>query len=305
MIVNNQKSNSLRSQPLASSPPDEDINLINNENFCSYKPRHTPQIRHNTVNIFSHQSQAKRLSLIDRGKSWAKQLMRLNKLSNLSPQQKSFESCDSGIDTTSSTSSTSSSINYSVSNTSKISNFSSCSFPATSSNNANNDPASSAASTSKPTLNMADHITYDPFYSSNSNSSKTSSSAYLISLVDESGYLVPIMNYPINSSENSKAVNSDRPNATPLLLTRSFSTRSAYNSSHTSNKKLMSSFISNNRATICEQLVPGEISDGIDELRECVKCNAKLKVSQHRSNGNSMSKSNTVIFFLLFSILIE
>ena len=32
---------------------------------------------------FSHQYQSKRLSLIDRGKSWAKQLMRINKLSNL------------------------------------------------------------------------------------------------------------------------------------------------------------------------------------------------------------------------------
>ncbi len=199
--------------------------------------------------------------------------MKMNKLTNLPmTQQSSFESCDSGIDTNSS-SSTASSIKYSVSNSSnssKLSTSSSCSF-ATASATATNSDSSSTTSPKSSESNSPNEAVYDPFYSSssseNSNPSKASSSAYLISPLDESGYLVPIVNFS-NGTSTSFA-----PSSTPSQLTRSFSTRSAYNSSAPSNPSKKFNF--KNRATICEQIGSSRDSS-LAELRTCQMCNKRI-----------------------------
>lgn len=88
---------------------------------------------------------------------------------------------------------------------------------------------------------------------------KNSDSSYLISPIDESGYLVPIVNNPIlKNMPLRKSSNSQ--------LIRSFSTRSAYSTQHHNNQNLMS-----NRATICEEI-------RCTHQNYCIRCNSKLKV---------------------------
>ncbi|RNA36230.1 hypothetical protein BpHYR1_049127 [Brachionus plicatilis] len=165
-------------------------------------------------------SGSKRLSFIDKGKSWAKQLIKSNRIPN-SPSltaHKSFESCDSGID-----------VNSYSSNSSKISTSSSCSFI-------------TSFQSETPSTSL-----------SNSNSS------YLVSPVDESGYLVPIMSKPmVKKLPFRKASNSQ--------LIRSFSTRSAYSTQHNNNQNVLT-----NRATICEEI-------RYNDADFCIRCNSRLNI---------------------------
>lgn len=215
--------------------------------------------------IFSHLSHPKRFSLIDRGKSWAKQFIRLNKLSSSSIHAPTGlvhhrESCDSGIDLSTAISSKNTTMSTS----------SSCSFimnksPNSELSNPNNDIL----------LSSSNNTDYDPNYSSsssssnaNSKSSNASSTSYLISPVDESGYLVPIVtNFKSNLTNSQQQVN----------LIRSFSTRSAYNSSAAATTAYR--VIKHNRATICEQ-IGGSKQNEQEETNQfrlvCSKCCTNL-----------------------------
>jgi hypothetical protein len=221
-------------------------NNNNNNSFYDTNFEADEDIQHTTFNRIG---EPKRFSIIDKGKLWAKQLMRISnnthgKLTNnnsfsSNEKHKSFESCDSGID------------------------------------NSHNDSSN-----------------YDPVYSSSSSSSSSSNSsskASSISLLDESGYLVPVC-APILQQKNLKGI-------TPLNcgnnLTRSFSNRSGYNSSsHFKFKQL--NFLNNHRATICEQIISDE-DDEIDDdvvdssvlksAQVCVKCNSKMKKRVVSSDG--------------------
>jgi hypothetical protein len=160
--------------------------------------------------------------------------------------------------------------------------------------NSNSDQPSKSNNSScilSNSLENYDQVYFLPSSSTNSNSSKTGSSAYLISPLDESGYLVPINN--INSSQFSneksteiafrlsKKLNNNH------HLTRSFSTRSAFSGSQFQSKN---KDLKNNRATICEQQITNNaICHTSDDL--CLKCNSKLdkqeKVSKWKENLNS------------------
>ncbi|CAF0966154.1 unnamed protein product [Brachionus calyciflorus] len=174
---------------------------------------------------------SKRFSFVDKGKLWAKQLIKTHGFSNFPffSAHKSFDSCDSGIDE-----------NSFSTNISKISTSSTCSF-------FTNIQSDSASTT----------------YLSNSNS--------LISPIDENGYLVPIINYSLNKQTVKNAARK----ASNSHLIRSFSTRSAYTSSH--HNMMNNDRILNNRATICDQ-----IRINREEQDCCLKCNSKLSITKKR-----------------------
>lgn len=203
-------------------------------------------------------SGSKRLSFIDKGKSWvilnkilysnflpfqkAKQLIKSNRIPN-SPSltaHKSFDSCDSGID-----------VNSYSSNSSKISTSSSCSFI-------------TSFQSETPSTSL-----------SNSNSS------YLVSPVDESGYLVPIMSKPmVKKLPFRKASNSQ--------LIRSFSTRSAYSTQHNNNQNVLT-----NRATICEEI-------RYNDADFCIRCNSRLNIRK----GDSAFSFNQPVVSTFYTLLI-
>ena len=172
--------------------------------------------------------------------------------------------------------------------------------------------------------------TYDQVYSSPSNSnssalssaSSSSSSGYLMSPLDESGYLVPIINLVNNCCNDSTKLTNNNNNIisfvksspansadTVAQLTRSQSTRSAYTTS--SNLTSSSSFYSHfnaghqynhphqynqqqqNRATICEQ----QSEENVTENRQnvCIKCNCRLDKSKQILNNN-INNNNSVHF---------
>lgn len=232
---------------------------------------------------------SKRLSFIDKGKSWARQLLK-NSNKGLNVSQNSFESCDSGIDATSNY--TRESFDFKNSKF-KVPQSSSCSFitsPYTTPNSENNTESTYTLTTSKSTSfsssECSNSTSYDPVYSSTSNSS---GSGYLVSPIDESGYLVPIItltNRPSSFSEkrtkppliNSKNRKNRLSNLIPSCspLTRSFSTRTAYNPNRT--QSTYSSYNPGNRATICEQIT-------VTDSTHCVKCNCKLNLKSTNSDG--------------------
>ncbi len=121
----------------------------------------------------------KRLSFIDKGKSWARQLLK-NSSKGLNASQNSFESCDSGIDANSFIRG---SLNPKT-NQNKMPQSSSCSFittPYLSSSSSNsstyNTPTTeSILTTSKSTSFTSDmsNSSFDQVYSSPSNSSSSS-----------------------------------------------------------------------------------------------------------------------------------
>lgn len=105
-----------------------------------------------------------------------------------------------------------------------------------------------------------------------------------MSPVDESGYLVPIITLTNRQSSfsekrkpalgNNQKIRKNRlsnliPSCSPL--TRSFSTRSAYNQS-----KPYSHYNPANRATICEQI-------NVADTSQCVRCNCQLNLKQASS----------------------
>jgi hypothetical protein len=210
----------------------------------------------------------KRQSIIDRGKLWAKQLIKLNKpsttpatgINSTNTIIITESSYDSGIE--SNASSKASSIS------SKISTSSTCSFS-----------TSPCSSSSNVNTKLSSNENYDQVYSSTSNSSSSkNSSSYLLSPIDESGYLVPIVNFT-NTSEHLISQldhNSSKVFLPNSHLTRSFSTRSAYQSTSASNN-VKNSNKNKNRATICE-----------NNIDYCIKCNCKL-------NLNDKTRSNKVI----------
>ena len=166
--------------------------------------------------------------------------------------------------------------------------------------------------------------TYDQVYSSPSNSnssalssaSSSSSSGYLMSPLDESGYLVPIINLVNCCNESfqrtevkpaivssAKAMPATNSSADPVAqLTRSQSTRSAYTSC-SSNLTSSSSFYSQfngghhqNRATICEQ----QTDEKAIEYRKnvCIKCNCRLDKSKQNVNNNVHFEQVSFLFFI-------
>lgn len=260
----------------------------------------------------------KRLSFIDKGKSWARQLLK-NSNKGLNVSQNSFESCDSGIDATSNY--TRDSFDFKNSKF-KVPQSSSCSFitsPYTcpSNNSGNNTESTCTLTTSKSTSfssECSNSTSYDQVYSSTSNSSSAGSS-YLVSPVDESGYLVPIItltNRPSSFSEKRKPslMNSNKnrknrlsnliPSCSPL--TRSFSTRTAYNPNKPQSP--YSSYNPGNRATICEQIT-------VNDSTHCVKCNCKLNLKTTNSDGrishgkcnDSKGVNNKLLYFKILKLL--
>jgi hypothetical protein len=122
----------------------------------------------------------KRLSFIDKGKSWARQLLK-NSNKGLNASQHSFESCDSGIDANSFIRG---SFN-SKTNNNKMPQSSSCSFikspylsssSSTNSSNYNSPITDSILTTSKSTSFTSEmsNSSFDQVYSSPSNSSSSS-----------------------------------------------------------------------------------------------------------------------------------
>jgi len=165
--------------------------------------------------------------------------------------------------------------------------------------------------------------TYDQVYSSPSNSnssalsstSSSSSSGYLMSPLDESGYLVPIVNL-VNCCNDSFQKTEIKPAIISLAkdmptnsadtvaqLTRSQSTRSAYTSC-SSNLTSSSSFYSQfngghhqNRATICEQHSDEKAIEY--QKNVCIKCNCRLDKSKQNVNNNVHFEQVSFYFFLL------
>jgi hypothetical protein len=170
---------------------------------------------------------------------------------------------------------------------------------------------SSATPSSVFSIPLSNLENYDQVYStpnssnlSNSSSSKSSSS-YLTSPTDENGYLVPI-NLVKNYNKNTTKTETPTKIVTNNHLTRSFSTRSSYQSSANIVKSIN---VDNHRATICEQLNNEENTDNnhenieyIDEndkkiiLNEyCIKCNTNLNLNEN------ISKKVLFMFMLNFS----
>jgi hypothetical protein len=226
----------------------------------------------------------------------AKQLIKPNKNSNILVSSfKSFDSTsyDSGIDNSSS------SINYSSKNNQpKISiSSSSCSF-----NEDSSVTPSSIFSIPLSNLENIDQVYSAPisFNLSDSSSSKNSSYNYLISPTDESGYLIPI-NLINNFNKKITKPQSRVKNTTNIQLTRSFSTRSAYQSA-INNSTVESLSYGNHRATICEQLTNEDnFNENIEYIDDqdkkiifneyCIKCSGKLIETEN-------SRVNHFIFYL-------
>lgn len=136
--------------------------------------------------------------------------------------------------------------------------------------------------------------TYDQVYSSPSNSSalstssSSSSSGYLMSPLDESGYLVPIVNLIqcCDTSLNKCDIKQKLiQNNDIIQLTRSQSTRSAYttcSSNLTSSSSFYSHFNNNHRATICEKLDDDKSTSVQHNF--CIKCNCRLEKSRNLNN---------------------
>lgn len=191
--------------------------------------------------------------------------------------------------------------------------------------------------------------TYDQVYSSpcnsnssalstsSSSSSSSSSSGYLISPLDESGYLVPIVNL-VNCSNDSFSNNNNNNKSdkltkssdqnTPITtnnttttsnnvntittndiaqLTRSQSTRSAYttcSTNLTSSSSFYSHFNHMNRATICEKL---NDDTRATQKNICIKCNCKLDKSKLLNNNFHIEQvsSTRFLFFLLFTFCFD
>jgi hypothetical protein len=315
--------------------------------FCTFKQlnlKPKTRIQHSFTLFYLASDWHPIFNMIFSKNSKAKQLIRSNKLGSFSGSsstntQKSFDSCDSGIDTNLSSSTTSSSSSSSsggssgFTNSSKITASSSCSFITSfiSSNTSADSAAQLNYTTSKSSTSSGSGSgsgsdnSYDQVYTAPSSSScdsasnKTSSSTYLMSPIDESGYLVPVVNLNfnnkislLNSQNKATKLSNGQSVGCNNQLTRSFSTRSAYatsnnggasaGSSHNNNNQILSSKFNQNRVTICEpsieRFAASHFGNGHGNSNYCVRCNAKLdaKLNHPRDNRKSVNR----FFFIEF-----
>jgi hypothetical protein len=118
-----------------------------------------------------------------------------------------------------------------------------------------------------------------------------------MSPIDESGYLVPVVNFSNSQMSNTSSSiiggngsSKFGQKSNSNNLTRSFSTRSAYTASSTQGASgLLGMGNKINRVTICEQSMMDRFEEFGGEY--CIRCNAKL------DSNNSNSKLKSVNYY--------